>query len=76
MDDLQFYTVPKKWRFNEKMDYVMKPETRSLICGSPMSFENGVPRVLVAEEPVVDRRDMSRYLDVVDPHDGPLVYET
>jgi len=76
MDDLQFYTVPKKWRFNEKMDYVMKPETRSLICGSPMSFENGVPRVLVAEEPVVDRRDMSRYLDVVDPHNGPLVYET
>jgi hypothetical protein len=81
IEDLQCYTIPEKWRFNYKMEYVMKPSTRSLFCGSPMSLDStGVPRVLTSKKHAIKERDMSRCLKMLDPKndlaDGMFVFET
>ena len=77
LDNLQFCTVPEKWKFNQNKDYLMNPETRSLVCGSPMALDDkGVPRVVFPEESE-PARDMSRYYDFVEVKEGEvLCYET
>ena len=76
INNLKFYAVPWTWRFNdlETLDYVVKPETKSLLCGSPMSIDDsGTPYDLTTKkETVAERPDISRYLH---PDDGNLVYE-
>ena len=77
VDDLNFYTVPKKWRFNKEKDYVMDPKTKSLVCGSPMAVDkNGIPFIVKTEKP--SNVDFWRYFDVVDLNegDGAIVYMT
>merc|ERR1712232_915844 len=79
LENLQLCTVPKKWKFNKNMDYTVDPETKALFCGSPMSIDDkNAPRVINAEKPAqVQRKDMSRYLDVIDVKPGePIVYIT
>jgi hypothetical protein len=80
LEDLQLCTVPGDWTFNKNMDYMVGPETEALICGSPMSIDDkGVPRIIKAETtPQVQRKDMSRYLDVMvlEPGEVGFVYMT
>mmetsp|Transcript_18195 Transcript_18195/g.43969 ORF Transcript_18195/g.43969 Transcript_18195/m.43969 type:complete len:395 (+) Transcript_18195:755-1939(+) len=74
IEDLQFLTVPKKWKFNNNMDYVMSPQTKSLVCGSPMAVDKkGVPYIVETKKPA--KPDMSRYLDRLDPNAGSYVFE-
>ena len=41
---LQFCTAREEWKFNQNKVYTMTPETRSLVCGTPMSVtDSGVP---------------------------------
>ncbi|OEU14720.1 hypothetical protein FRACYDRAFT_262067 [Fragilariopsis cylindrus CCMP1102] len=75
---LQFCTARVEWKLNQNKDYTMTPETRSLMCGSPMSVtDSGVPRIVIPEEPAHERPDMSPYYDMVKvDKDGPcLCYE-
>ena len=64
MDYLQMCTVLKGWKFNTNMDYIISPETRALICGSPIAIDsNGSPHIIKTKKPE-QRKDMSRYLDM------------
>lgn len=74
MKNLELFTVPEKWTFNQNRDYMMSPEIKALLCGSPMSIDNkGIPQVIKKEPTPVQREDMSRYLDVVNAKPGELV---
>ena len=54
-------TVPDDWTFNKNMEYMVSPETRALVAGSPMARDdNGVLRIIKSEEPVP--RDIRYYI--------------
>jgi hypothetical protein len=51
LDDLELFTVPMKWIFNKNMEYMVSPESKALICGSPSTAldDNGVACIIEAE---------------------------
>jgi hypothetical protein len=73
---LRLCTVPDDCTINKNMEYMVSPETRALVAGSPMARDdNGILRIIKSEEPVP--LDMRFYLDAVDVKPGePVAYIT
>jgi hypothetical protein len=71
-------TVPLEWAFNENADYMVSQEAEILCGGSLMALDDkGVPYIINTEESIqVQRKEMSRYLDVVTvkPDERVIIY--
>ena len=71
-EELQFCALPKDWKLNPDQRYKVTKESQDCFAGSPMNIDEK-DKLYIVPKP---RRDMSRYLERVDPRDvdGIVVY--